>query len=615
MSAANDGRTRASWTLTRGRRRFTWLKIFFAALLLGGVVAGFRTGGNVERVNTMWVGAQVAADGSIRVTEVIDYDFGHPDTTRHGVYRDLPDLIDDQEYAKVAVTMDGHRVPWEFDVGDYYEAPDGRREIATRIKVGDPGGSVTGLHRYRIQYTLTDVVKKGRLAWDAVGTGWRVDRSGVQIHVTAPYQLTGIRCVRGADGSQRPCGAHENGPGRLDVTLDRLKGHEGVTLYAGRGPKPAGAPPALPAAPTGTAVGTTVGSPWPPALLAFVLTLLCAAAAIWLLRLLGRDRIVEKAADGTPGRTRRISLERLAASLAPSPVLPEGLAPAEGGILLAERVESRHQVAWLLGAAIDGHIAIEGSEEYPTLVRRDPAGAPEDPVARAVLGSVFSGRDSVTLGLRDAAFRSAWQTLHHELTAWQESSDLWDGTAARLARAGRPVGIGLTLLGFVTAAVGAWLGGGRVAAGLPVLLTGVIAVGAGLALWVRSWELHTRTPRGTELWLQVEALRRYLMVPSSHRGDETLDEGRLELYTAWAVALDVAYAWDRAISESTVATRRGSTVASAFTSGYALGLMTASSSSSAAPPSSSGGGGGGGGGFGGGGDVGGGSGGGGGGSW
>ncbi|MEV6737500.1 DUF2207 domain-containing protein [Streptomyces sp. NPDC051104] len=616
MSAAKGDGTKPIGTPARGRRRFTWLKVFFVALLLGGVVALFRTGGNVERVTTMWVGAEVAADGSIRVTEVIDYDFGHPDTTRHGIYRDLPDLMDDQEYAKVAATMDGHRVPWEFDVGDYYEAPDGQREIATRIKVGDPGGSVTGVHRYRLQYTLTDVVKKGRIAWDAVGTGWRVDRSNVQIHVVAPYELTGTRCVRGTNGSQDPCTARKDGSGRLDVTLDRLKGHEGVTLYATGGRKLTGATPALPAPPSGKAVGTTVGSPWRVALLAFALTLVGAAAMIWLLRLLGRDRIAEEAPDGTPGHARRGALERRAASLTPSPVPPEGLAPAKGGILLAERVESHHQVAWLLGAAIEGRIAIEGSEEHPTLTRREPADAPYDPVARVVLGSIFSGRDSVTLGLPDARFRSAWQSLHHELTAWHENSDLWDQTSARLARAGRPVGIAATLLGFVTTAVGALLGGGRNAAGWPVLVAGVIAVGAGLALWLRSWELYVRTPRGSALWLQVEAFRRYLMDPSSHQGDEPLDEGRLELYTAWAVALDVAYAWDKAIAGSTVAPRRRSTATSGFVTGYALGLMTASSSSSAAPPStSSSGGGGGGGGFGGGGDVGGGSGGGGGGSW
>ncbi|MEU6773862.1 hypothetical protein [Streptomyces sp. NPDC046759] len=125
------------------------------------------------------------------------------------------------------------------------------------------------------------------------------------------------------------------------------------------------------------------------------------------------------------------------------------------------------------------------------------------------------------------------------------------------------------------------VGGGRNSAGQPVLVAGVIAVDVGLALWLRAWELHARTPRRTALWLQAEAFRRYLMDPSAAPGDEPLDEEQLDLYTAGAVALDVAHPWDRAIAGSTVPAQRRSTSGPGFFTGYALGLMTASSSSSA----------------------------------
>ncbi|MFC9635016.1 DUF2207 domain-containing protein [Streptomyces mirabilis] len=521
----------------------------------------------------------------------------------------------DEDHAKVSASLDGARVPWELTTGDYYEKPNGQRETATRIKVGDPGGSVTGVHRYRIRYTLTDVVKKGKIAWDAVGTGWRVDRSDVEIHVVAPYELTGARCVHGTNGSEDACTARGSGPGRLDVTLDKLKGHEGVRLYASRGQKLTGAKVALPAPPSGKAVGTTVESPLRVGPLAFGFTLVCAAVTLLLPRFLGRDRIVEEGPDGTPGRTRRVALDRLAASLTPSPVPRAELTPAQGGILLDERVENHHQVAWFLGAAIDGHVGIEGTDRHPTLTRRDPADAPADPLARVVFGSIFSGRDSVTLGLRDPQFRSAWESLNRGLTQGQADSDLWDAAAARRARIGRTIGTAATLLGFVTTAVGPWLSGHRNAAGWPVLVVGLIAVGAGFALRLRSGDLRTRAPRGTSLWLRTEAFRRYLMDPSSPQHDEHPDEIRLKLYTAWAVALDVAYAGEGAIADSTAAPVHRSTLVAGFAPGFALGRITAASTSSAAPPSSGSGGGGGGGGSGSGGDVGGGDGGDGGGSW
>ncbi len=43
--------------------------------------------------------------------------------------------------------------------------------------------------------------------------------------------LTGTRCVQGSYGSEDGCTAMKAAPGHLAVTLDKLKGREGVTLY------------------------------------------------------------------------------------------------------------------------------------------------------------------------------------------------------------------------------------------------------------------------------------------------------------------------------------------------------------------------------------------------
>ncbi|WP_037670716.1 DUF2207 family protein [Streptomyces griseus] len=310
----------------------------------------------------------------------------------------------------------------------------------------------------------------------------------MRLHVVAPYDLTGIRCVRGTDGSEDPCTSDGKAPGHLAVSLDKLKGKEGVTLYASRGQALAGSGPALPVPPSGKADGTTVADPMRMALAAIVIALACAVGTIGLLRLAGRDRLVEEAPDGTPGRTRRVDLRRLAASLTPSALPPEGLTPAQGGILLDESVENRHCAAWLLCAAIDGHITIEGNERRPMLIRRDVADAPVDPDARVVFGSIFAGRDAFVLGAYDPQFASAWESLTRRLTQWQKDSGLWDtATVSRAARA-RTRGTLAVVLGFVATILGAWLGGGRATAGWPILAAGVIAVGAGLALRLNGWE-------------------------------------------------------------------------------------------------------------------------------
>jgi hypothetical protein len=197
----------------------------------GGVAAIAQTLANTERVTSMWVGAEIRADGSARITEVIDYDFGHSGAS-HGIYRDVPGdpFVGDD----VRVSMDGHKVPWEDTYGDYYRDETGRQDQADRLKVGDAGRLVSGVHRYRIQYTLPEVVKGGRLAWDAVGTGWKVDRSDVEIHVVGVHDFTGLRCRHGSWDRGQPCTAEQREPGHLVVELGKLKGSEGLTLYGHR---------------------------------------------------------------------------------------------------------------------------------------------------------------------------------------------------------------------------------------------------------------------------------------------------------------------------------------------------------------------------------------------
>ncbi|MFF4016923.1 DUF2207 domain-containing protein [Streptomyces sp. NPDC001843] len=531
-------------------------------------------GGNTERVTTMWVGARISADGSARITEVIDYDFGHDGSTRHGIYRDLPDLPYDEDEAEVSATIDGHRVPWELTVGDYYLEPNGHREIATRIKVGDPGRSVSGLHRYRIQYKLRDVVKKGRLAWDAVGTGWRVDRLHVEIHAVTPYDLTGPRCVHGTDGSEKSCTTQETEPGHLTAKLDRLKGKEGLTLYAARASDGATGQAALPAPPTGKAIGTTVTYPGRVALNAMGLALAAALVTIGLLRLAGRDRPAPGGTDGNPAASDR------------TPTPPQGLTPAQGGILLAERVDSQHQVAWLLGAAADGHLTIGGPGGSPTLRRRTSGDEPTDPVTREILRQMFAGRGQLTLGRYDSSFRTGWSTLLLRLQEWQAGAGLWDPAAARRARVSRPVGIVATLLGLVATVTGGVLGGGRHAAGTPVFIAGAIAFGAGLGLWLRAWELQRRTAEGSAGRQRTEAFRRYLADPSAFPDREPLDDHQVRLYTAWAVALGLGSTWQQAVEAATVPTRHRSSPAVRFGPGLAVGLGVASTRSHTAPSAS-----------------------------
>jgi predicted membrane protein DUF2207 len=89
VSAARTARavTRAG---ARKRRRLDVVLLAAAALLVGGVAMIGAAIGDEERISGLWAGAEVAGDGSARITEVIDYDFGL--RRRHGIFRDIPGL-------------------------------------------------------------------------------------------------------------------------------------------------------------------------------------------------------------------------------------------------------------------------------------------------------------------------------------------------------------------------------------------------------------------------------------------------------------------------------------------------------------------------------------------
>lgn len=197
----------------RRRRRITTIWLVVAAPLVGLAVTVGALGGNTERVTGMWVSARIADDGSARITEVIDYDFGIGLQDRHGIYRDVPGLSDHD--ADVTVTSDS--APAQFLL------------LTDRIRIGDPDQQVYGRHRYRIEYTLQDVAPNGKLAWDAVGTGWQLDLDVVKVEVAAPFALDGVRCVQGAEGSTSPCPMSRPSPGALTARVTE----RGTALWIG----------------------------------------------------------------------------------------------------------------------------------------------------------------------------------------------------------------------------------------------------------------------------------------------------------------------------------------------------------------------------------------------
>jgi uncharacterized membrane protein YgcG len=542
---------RAAGMRIRAHRRLDMVLLLIGTLLVGGAAAIGAVVGDGERISGLWAGAAIGSDGRAGVVEVIDYDFGTQH--RHGIFRDVPGVSPD---ARVAVSS--ATAPSDMTLEDL--------GYAMRIRIGDPGRTISGRHRYKVAYPLDNVAPEGRLAWDAVGTQWPVGVGNVEVHLVAPFAFDQLRCVQGEAGSQRPCGITQPEPGHLIATIRTLPAGQGATLYAAGGRRLEVAP-GLPVPASGRPADATSGA-FGAGLVAAAAALAASALTSWLVLRVGRERVVrggrvDAGSAGAPpaggtvrdprtGRTIRTGEARVdaaklgsLASVEFSP--PAALTPAQGGVVLAEAAGQDQRVAWLIGAATDGYLDIEQVGEQLTLVRRSRRD--ESSVSRT-LDTAFDGRERLTLGTYDPRFAAAWREIGEELAAWQRTSGLWDPAGDLHRKLAWVLGAVVVVGGLVIAGLGGAAASRWSWVWLALVAWGGLLAGAGLAALVRGWELRVRTPWGCELWLRVESFRRFLAGPQAQDLEEAANRGVLGEYTAWAVALGEIDRWSRVVAAS-----------------------------------------------------------------
>jgi hypothetical protein len=477
-------------------------------------------------------------------------------------------------------------------------------EPAVEIRVGDAAITVSGRHRYVLDFQLPTLVRGDEVAWDAIGTEWDVAVETSEVHLVAPFELEELRCQHGGPGSEAPCDIELVEPGHAVARVDGIESGHGVTIRAHRGAALA-TPPSLPGAvdlPDRDGAGIAQ-----PAALALVGAVGAGASMSRWVRRAGRERVgVGGATDAAFADHGGTTSERLVdatelGSLATTEFAPpEGIGAAMGGVVHDEAVRPEHKVAWLLEAAIDGTIDLDDSGSSMRLTRL----APGDAEAADVLDTAFGGRDSITLGKYDKTFAAGWGELGSKLESWSKGSGLWDPAGDRRKLRVRVLGVLAMLLGVAGVGVGAALARRHDATWLALAGAGAVLAGAGWAALLRGWELRVRTPQGSAQWLRIESFRRFLHDSEAYHAEEAAKRGVLREYTAWAVALGEIDRWKRAVETSTVIPDTAGLHYVAMAP-----LLSSSTSSASTAPSSSGSGGGGGGG------VGGGGGGGGGGSW
>ena len=147
----------------------------------------------------------IKKDGRIQVREKIDYDFEY--LYKHGIYRDIPFVKKNSDGKEYKLTIQLRSVKDE--AGNPYNYVQSWVNNKLRIKIGDADKTITGLHSYIIDYTvsgaLTYFSDHDELYWNITGTDWLVNQENVNGTVRLPegtdIQAVKTICFTGAGGS------------------------------------------------------------------------------------------------------------------------------------------------------------------------------------------------------------------------------------------------------------------------------------------------------------------------------------------------------------------------------------------------------------------------------
>lgn len=551
------------------------------ALVLAGIV-GARDRDLPERFDAKQVVVQPDGDDGVRIREVVDQDFGSHE--RRGYQRIIPTDFG----APTDITASSPDAPDDLHTIEELDE--------TIIRIGDPNETLTGQHRYILEYTLPEArLSTGELNLDIIGNEEVFEVERFEVIVTG-MTLDDPGCSVGAFGTEGGCTLERDGDVYRTV-ISPLEPGEALTISGTVTDtfQPADIP--IPPLPDRRDAPNRV----PLAALMVPLGALSAGGVFAFARHRGRNEVYAGgAADAAYGSSLpppgslpppvQLVPDTQMDELATIEFVPPArIAPWQGNVLLRERIDDDTVSAWFSGHAGRDVLTITRDEAGDVVLAKGPKFEHADPADLAILRDLFDGDETVTLDGYDSSFAKAWSDARLEIHRSIASAGFWKRLPPRGIRGPR-------LSGHVILFAAVWLVIGFssfLSALLGVFQGPVGAVGFGLLVpalaayaMYRSL-LPARSAAGSALALRTESFRRFLAASEGQHVEWAWSKGLLREYSAWAVALGAADTWERAMEASSVPP------AEITTGPLIVYSMGPSFSSAHTPPSSSGGGGGG----------------------
>lgn len=572
------------------------------------------------------VDIEVRPDGTFRVTERITQTY---DIRRRGIFRYIP--VTERIAQDGLVTVpDGEPADWfqRIRIEDIRvlspTAPDAvsvekpsRHEPngQVSIRIGEEDTFITGTHDYTVQYTVVGAMlpldaDTSVLRWDVVGDGWQQPIDQARVTVRGPgLQTEGVDCAIGSGSVGTECRI-------IEATTSQFRAEStGQLFFTPMSVNvPFDAAAVAPSDPilqrrftvTGALYGDGRAIP-----LTLVLGLVAAAFTGQLLYREGRDREArgDVTVDGRIDTTHsHVGGERIrslfgARTIPVEFTPPDGLRPAQLGLIIDERVDPVDVSATIVDLAVRGHLTIiENTSKVLWRTRTDWTlrSTMKDRVDLQrwegyLLDGLFDGRTEVDVSDLKGSFASDYGKVERGLYEDGRLRKWFADRPDKVRSKWLGIGVVTMVLGIGLLALAAYFSRMALVA-VPVILTGLV-------LAMANGRMPRRTPRGSALLTKTLGFRHFIETAEQDRARFAEQEHLFIEYLPYAVVFGATDKWAKAFEGLQVLTAAGIGYwyvgsghfdAPSFSSGLSDFSSVVGSAAAAPTPSSSGGSGGGG---------------------
>jgi len=333
-----------------------------------------------ENIDKYKVNMIVSDKGQLFVQENITYNFSP--NRKHGIFRNIPTLRGKPEH--IVVLMDNHFV---------------NTKILTKnnhndliIRIGSADKFVTGIHNYKINYTMDKVTREynqthNTIRFNAVGTEWQVPISHIVVDVRLPKILanTTINTFSGSYGSTKTTARVEKlSDTHYRITLQHLFTHQGLTfgIYFDKNLIPAYHNPKT--AHSDSFINRHLNQKPDNRWVWFFLMVFSIGSYLYY-----KKHIVHLGA------------------IVPQYYPPENLDILQSGVLIDEEFDDKDITAGILELAVKGYLKIETHKEgiifkdKITSITKLESDKKLTPFLQSLYSRLFKGREILTLGEKD----------------------------------------------------------------------------------------------------------------------------------------------------------------------------------------------------------------------